>query len=136
MARYTTRVEADKAKYPVLLSNGNLKETGELEGGRHFAVWEVCPAARLFGGCLVARVVCVCGVAERRARGVHATKGDGQHRASHPAPASVLPATPTPTPTPTNTRRTRSRSPATCLRWSRATWWSRRTPTPPAAGVT
>jgi aminopeptidase N len=41
MARYTTRIEADKAKYPVLLSNGNLKEAGELEGGRHFAVWEV-----------------------------------------------------------------------------------------------
>lgn len=40
MARYTTRIEADKAKYPVLLSNGNLKETGEAEGGRHFAVWE------------------------------------------------------------------------------------------------
>lgn len=41
MARYTTRIEADKAKYPVLLSNGNLKEAGELQGGRHFAVWEV-----------------------------------------------------------------------------------------------
>lgn len=41
MARYTTRIEADKSKYPVLLSNGNLKETGEAEGGRHFAVWEV-----------------------------------------------------------------------------------------------
>jgi hypothetical protein len=35
--------EADKFKYPVLLSNGNLKEQGELEGGRHFAVWEVRP---------------------------------------------------------------------------------------------
>lgn len=41
MARYTIRIEADKAKYPVLLSNGNLKEEGQLEGGRHFAVWEV-----------------------------------------------------------------------------------------------
>eukprot|EP00775_Hariotina_reticulata_P008909 gene8910-9086_t len=40
MARYTTRLEADKAKYPVLLSNGNLKSSGDLEGGRHFAVWE------------------------------------------------------------------------------------------------
>lgn len=41
MARYTTRIEADKTKYPVLLSNGNLKEEGQLDGGRHFAVWEV-----------------------------------------------------------------------------------------------
>lgn len=41
MARYTTRIEADKAKYPVLLGNGNLKEQGDVEGGRHFAVWEV-----------------------------------------------------------------------------------------------
>ncbi len=41
MARYTTRIEADKAKYSVLLSNGNLVEQGELEGGRHYAVWEV-----------------------------------------------------------------------------------------------
>eukprot|EP00883_Tetradesmus_obliquus_P009281 jgi/Sobl393_1/20078/SZX79151.1 len=40
MARYTTRIEADAAKYPVLLSNGNLKEEGQLEGGRHYAVWE------------------------------------------------------------------------------------------------
>lgn len=32
--RYTTRIEADEANYPVLLGNGNLKETGKLEGGR------------------------------------------------------------------------------------------------------
>lgn len=34
MAKYTTRVEADKAHYPVLLSNGNLVDSGELPGGR------------------------------------------------------------------------------------------------------
>jgi aminopeptidase N len=39
MAVYTTRVEADKAEAPVLLANGNLIESGELPGGRHFAVW-------------------------------------------------------------------------------------------------
>jgi aminopeptidase N len=39
LARYTVRIEADKA-YPRLLSNGNLIETGELGGGRHFAVWQ------------------------------------------------------------------------------------------------
>lgn len=40
MARYTTRIEADKALYPVLLSNGNLVAEGDMEGGRHFTVWE------------------------------------------------------------------------------------------------
>jgi len=39
MAVYTTRVEADKTEAPVLLSNGNLIESGPLPGGRHFAVW-------------------------------------------------------------------------------------------------
>ena len=36
---FTTRVEADK-KYPVLLANGNLLETGEAGEGRHYAIWE------------------------------------------------------------------------------------------------
>lgn len=31
MAKYTCYIEADKAKYPVLLSNGNLVEQGNLE---------------------------------------------------------------------------------------------------------
>jgi len=39
MAVYTTRVEADKGEAHVLLSNGNLIESGDLPGGRHFAVW-------------------------------------------------------------------------------------------------
>jgi aminopeptidase N len=36
---FTVRIEADKAQYPVLLSNGNKLDSGKLEGGRHFAVW-------------------------------------------------------------------------------------------------
>jgi len=36
---YTVRLEADKAACPVLLANGNRQETGDLPGGRHFAVW-------------------------------------------------------------------------------------------------
>ncbi len=36
---YTTRIEAPKTTLPVLLSNGNLIESGDLGGGRHFAVW-------------------------------------------------------------------------------------------------
>lgn len=40
MAKFTSvRLEADKEKYPVLLSNGNLMEEGDLEAGRHFAIW-------------------------------------------------------------------------------------------------
>ena len=39
MAVYTTRLEADAARFPVLLSNGNLIETGDVGEGRHFAVW-------------------------------------------------------------------------------------------------
>ncbi|TQE06978.1 hypothetical protein C1H46_007368 [Malus baccata] len=40
MAKYTCRIEADKSLYPVLLSNGNLTEQGDLEGNRHYALWE------------------------------------------------------------------------------------------------
>ncbi|RKZ97411.1 MAG: aminopeptidase N, partial [Gammaproteobacteria bacterium] len=39
MSSFTTAIVADKEKYPVLLSNGNLVEQGELPEGRHYAVW-------------------------------------------------------------------------------------------------
>ena len=39
MATYTVTLRADQARYPVLLSNGNLLDEGELEGGRHYAKW-------------------------------------------------------------------------------------------------
>jgi aminopeptidase N len=39
MAVYSVTLRGDKKKYPVLLSNGNLVEQGELDGGRHFAKW-------------------------------------------------------------------------------------------------
>ncbi len=39
MAVYTTTLVADQARYPVLLSNGNLVDSGELDGGRHWATW-------------------------------------------------------------------------------------------------
>ena len=39
MAVYTVTLRADAAKYPVLLANGNLVETGSLDNGRHFATW-------------------------------------------------------------------------------------------------
>ncbi|CAI8619454.1 unnamed protein product [Vicia faba] len=40
MAKYTVHIEGDKSLYPVLLSNGNLVEEGDLEGGKHYAIWE------------------------------------------------------------------------------------------------
>ncbi|MEO7245260.1 MAG: aminopeptidase N, partial [Rubrivivax sp.] len=39
MASYRVTLRADKARFPVLLCNGNLVEQGDLEGGRHYAVW-------------------------------------------------------------------------------------------------
>jgi aminopeptidase N len=39
LSTYVTRLEADKNEAPVLLSNGNLEETGEAGGGRHYAIW-------------------------------------------------------------------------------------------------
>lgn len=40
MARFTTRVEADKTRYPVLLSNGNPVRRGDAGDGRHYVIWE------------------------------------------------------------------------------------------------
>ncbi len=39
MATYTTTIAADRDRYPVLLSNGNRVDEGELENGRHWAKW-------------------------------------------------------------------------------------------------
>ena len=40
MAKYTVILRGDKKKYPVLLSNGNLVEQGDLPKGRHYAKWQ------------------------------------------------------------------------------------------------
>ncbi len=40
MALFTTTIIADKAKYPVLLSNGNQLDAGNYENGRHWAKWQ------------------------------------------------------------------------------------------------
>ena len=39
MAKYRTTIMADQKKYPVLLSNGNPIEKGNLPNGRHFVTW-------------------------------------------------------------------------------------------------
>ncbi len=40
MARFHVTLRADREHYPVLLANGNRLDQGDLEDGRHFAVWE------------------------------------------------------------------------------------------------
>jgi len=40
MSRYEVTIEGDKNKYPILLSNGNLIDKGELSNGRHWAKWQ------------------------------------------------------------------------------------------------
>ena len=60
MATYRVTLRGDKRLYPVLLSNGNLVEQGELNDGRHFAVWhdpfkKPCYLFALVAGKLVTR---------------------------------------------------------------------------------
>ncbi len=60
MASYSVTLRADKTQYPVLLSNGNLVDSGDLEDGRHFAKWvdphkKPCYLFALVAGKLVAR---------------------------------------------------------------------------------
>ncbi|KYP97403.1 aminopeptidase N, partial [Sodalis-like endosymbiont of Proechinophthirus fluctus] len=40
LARFTTRILADKKRYPFLLSNGNRIAYGETGDGRHWVIWE------------------------------------------------------------------------------------------------
>lgn len=39
MSLYETKIIAKKAEYPVLLSNGNLIDSGDLKEGYHYALW-------------------------------------------------------------------------------------------------
>lgn len=39
-SKYKVYMEADKEHYPVLLSNGDLIEKGDIDGNRHWAIWE------------------------------------------------------------------------------------------------
>jgi len=60
MASFTVTLRADKARYPVLLSNGNLTDSGALDDGRHFATWvdphkKPCYLFALVAGQLVCR---------------------------------------------------------------------------------
>jgi aminopeptidase N len=39
LTTYTTRIIANKSAAPVLLANGNKIKEGDLEGGKHYAIW-------------------------------------------------------------------------------------------------
>ena len=39
LSTYRVRMEGDKATFPILLSNGNCVNSGDAEGGRHWAEW-------------------------------------------------------------------------------------------------
>jgi len=39
LAKFSTKISADKTLYPSLLSNGNRVDQGDLENGRHFVKW-------------------------------------------------------------------------------------------------
>lgn len=59
LSRYRVRMEADKARYPVLLGNGDLTGSGDLDTGRHWAEWtdpfpKPCYLFALVAGSLVA----------------------------------------------------------------------------------
>ncbi len=60
LSRYSVRMVADKARYPVLLSNGDPVAQGDLPDGRHWAEWrdphpKPCYLFALVAGDLVAR---------------------------------------------------------------------------------
>jgi aminopeptidase N len=40
LSKYRVRMEAEKARFPILLTNGNPLESGTKEDGRHWAQWE------------------------------------------------------------------------------------------------
>ena len=40
LSRFEVYMEADKARYPTLLSNGDLIDRGDAAGGRHYATWK------------------------------------------------------------------------------------------------
>ena len=82
MATYTVTLRADKRRFPVLLSNGNLLEQSDLPDGRHQAVWhdpfkKPCYLFALVAGTFVCREQrIVDGSGQSRLLQVHVRSGD------------------------------------------------------------
>lgn len=87
MSRFKVRLEADKATYPILLSNGTPGESGDLEDGRHFAEWDDphLKPSYLFALCGgdydIYRDTFITMSGEEIALAVHVDKGDGDRAA-------------------------------------------------------
>jgi aminopeptidase N len=59
MSIYRVEMRADRTRYPVLLSNGNLMEQGDLPDGRHYAIWhDPFPKPCYLFAMVAARLVC------------------------------------------------------------------------------
>src|SRR5690625_1172319 len=82
MTTFHVRIEADRDRGPILLSNGNLMATGDLPDGRHFAEWhDPFPKPSylfaLVAGDLVAHVGSFCTMSGRDVRlEIWVSKGD------------------------------------------------------------
>lgn len=115
LLRYTTRIEADAAAYPVLLGNGNLKETGQADGGR----WGAGKGGGCPGPTTRSQVVKETFPAGGWRMGAGRTRGHMCKPTGTRSPSGSSQHTRTGTtrcgwiPTP---------SPATCLRWWLASW--------------
>jgi aminopeptidase N len=60
LARFTTRIEASKKECPVMLSNGNRVDGGELADGRHWVKWEdPFPKAAYLFALVAGDLVCI-----------------------------------------------------------------------------
>ncbi len=67
MAKYKVRIQANSLHYPVLLSNGNLREEGKCSDGEHYAIWEdPFPKPSYLFALVAGNLVCL--------KGVHRTK--------------------------------------------------------------
>jgi aminopeptidase N len=60
LTRFTTRIEGDKESCPVMLSNGNLIEHGDLANNRHYTVWrDPFPKPCYLFALVAGRLVCI-----------------------------------------------------------------------------
>jgi aminopeptidase N len=68
LARFTTKIIADKTLYPFLLSNGNRVGEGELENGRHWVQWQDPFPKPCYLFALVAGTSTCCAIPSKRAQ--------------------------------------------------------------------
>ncbi len=60
LTKFTTRIEADKTKYPQMLSNGNFVESGKLNNNRHYVLWhDPYPKPSYLFALVAGKLVCI-----------------------------------------------------------------------------